>query len=147
MTQTVISERSAVGARHFGYVVGALVNVALLYLANIWPGWEAVPFLTAETLLVMGLVNASIVSNIVANAVYLVSDPPWLQALGSIVTTTIGLLAIVRIWQVFPFAFGTSSVDWTLVVRVMLIVSIVGSVIAIIVAFVKLVRCLGARTD
>lgn len=147
MTQTVISERSAVGARHFGYVVGALVNVALLYLANIWPGWEAVPFLTAETLLVMGLVNASIVSNIVANAVYLVSDPPWLQALGSMVTTTIGLLAIVRIWQVFPFAFGTSSVDWTLVVRVMLIVSIVGSVIAIIVAFVKLVRCLGARTD
>ncbi len=147
MTQTVISERSAVGARHFGYVVGALVNVALLYLANIWPGWEAVPFLTAETLLVMGLVNASIVSNIVANAVYLVSDPPWLQALGSIVTTTIGLLAITRIWQVFPFDFGGGSVDWSLVVRVMLIISIVGSVIAIVVAFVKLVRCLAARTD
>ena len=83
MTQTVTS-RSSVGARHFGYVVGALVNVGLLWLANIWPGWEAVPFLTAETILVLGLVNASIVSNIVANAVYLVSDPPWLQALGTL---------------------------------------------------------------
>ena len=146
MTQAVISERSGVGARHFGYVVGALVNVAMLCLANIWPGWEAVPFLTAGTLLVMGLVNASIVSNIVANTVYLVTDPPWLQALGSIVTTTIGLLALVRIWQVFPFDFGGGAVNWPLIVRVLLIVSIVGSVIAIIVAAVKLVRCLVART-
>lgn len=147
MTQTVISERSSVGIRRFGYVVGALVNVVLLCLANIWPGWEAVPFLTVETLLVIGMVNASIVSNIVANAVYLVNDTPLLQALGSIVTTTIGLLALVRIWQVFPFDLGGSSVDWPVAVRVVLIVSIVGSVIAIIVAFVKLVRCLVARSD
>ncbi len=107
----------------------------------------SVPFLTVETLLVIGMVNASIVSNIVANAVYLVNDTPLLQALGSIVTTTIGLLALVRIWQVFPFDLGGSSVDWPVAVRVVLIVSIVGSVIAIIVAFVKLVRCLVARSD
>jgi hypothetical protein len=147
MTQTVISERPGVGARRFGYVVGALVNVALLGFANIWPGWEAVPFLTAETPLVMGMVNASIVSNIVANAVFLVSDTPWLQALGSMVTTTIGMLALVRIWQVFPFDFASSSIDWPLVARVVLIVSIVGSIIAIIVAFIKFVKCVVARSD
>jgi hypothetical protein len=142
MTQTVTSERRGVGARRFGYIVGALVNAALLYLANIWPGWEAVPFLTAETLLVMTIVNASIVSNVVANVVYLVWDAPWLQALGSIVTTAIGLLALVRIWEVFPFDFNGSTVDWPLVVRILLVVSIIGSIIAIIVAFVKFVKCL-----
>jgi hypothetical protein len=140
MTQTVMTKRPSVTARRFGYVVGALVNVVMLYAANIWPGWAAVPFLNAETVLVMGIVNASIVSNVVANAAYLVSDPPWLQALGSMVTTTIGMLALVRIWQVFPFDFGASSVDWPLLVRAVLLVSIVGSGFAIIVAFVKFVK-------
>ena len=95
----------------------------------------------------MGLVNASIVSNLVANAVYLVSDPPWLRALGSMVTTTIGMLALVRIWQVFPFDFGDSSLDWPLVARAVLVVAIVGSNLAIVVAFVKFVKCVVPRSD
>lgn len=147
MTQTTTSKRPGLGTRRFGYVVGALINVAMLGFVNIWPGWEAVPFLTAETLLVLGIVNASIVSNIVANAIYLVNDPPWLQALGSIVTTTIGMLALLRIWQVFPFEFAGTSNDWPLVVRILLIVSIVGSIIAIIVGFVRLIKCVVAPTD
>lgn len=146
MTQTVTSERPTAAVRRLGYVVDALINVALLGLANIWPGWAAVPFLTAETLLVIGAVNAAIASNVVADVVYLISDPPWLRALGGMVTTTIGLLALVRIWQVFPFDFSGSSIDWSLVVRVVLIVAIVGSIIAIIVAFMKFISSVVARS-
>src|SRR6478672_11730588 len=123
MTQTMTYGRT-VAARRLGYGVGALVNVGLLYAVNIWPGWEVVPFLTAETASILGLVNLSIVSNLAANAVYLVDDAAWLKALGSILTTTVGMITLVRIWQVFPFDFGSSSFNWELVTRIILIIGI-----------------------
>ena len=140
MGRTAAPKRPAVATRRFGYVVAVLVNAALLYLVNGWPGWDAVPFLTADTRLVIGLVNASILVNLAANVVYVVRDPPWLKALGDVLTTTVGLVALLRIWQVFPFDFASSSFDWALVVRVLLGVAIVGSAIGIVAAFVSFVR-------
>lgn len=63
MTVKAEARRPQVGARRIGYAVAVLVNVALLYTINAWPGWEAVPFLTEDLRLVTGLVNASIVVN------------------------------------------------------------------------------------
>lgn len=131
--------RPPVAARRAGYVIAALVNVGLLYAVNSWPGWESVGFLTGDTRLVLGLVNASIVVGVLANLVYLWRDPVWLKALGDVVTTSVGLAAAVRLWQVFPFDFGTGF-DWTQVVRVVLVVGIVGSAIGILVAASTLVR-------
>jgi hypothetical protein len=131
MTQTM-TQRPTAADRRLGYGIGVLVNVALLYAVNIWPGWEAVPFLTADTASVLALVNLSIVANLAANAVYLVYDVAWLKALGTILTTTVGMITLVRIWQVFPFDFGSSSINWQLATRILLIIGIIGSDIAII---------------
>ena len=144
MTQTMTQSRG-VAARRAGYGIGALVNVGLLYIVNIWPGWEVVPFLTAETASVLVLVNLSIISNLAANAVYLVNDAAWLKALGTILTTTIGMITLVRIWQVFPFDFGSSSFNWELLTRIILIIGIVGSDIAIIAAFYAFVKSVVVR--
>src|SRR6478609_1252413 len=133
MTQTMTQSRG-VAARRAGYSDGALVKVGLLYVVNIWPGWVVVPFLTAETASVLVLVNLSIISNLAANAVYLVNDAAWLKALGTVLTTTVGMITLVRIWQVFPFDFGDSSFNWQLATRILLIIGIIGSDIAIIVA-------------
>ena len=51
-------------ARRSGYVVAAAVNAVLLYLVDVRPGWDAVPFLTADTTLVLGAVNASLVAGL-----------------------------------------------------------------------------------
>jgi hypothetical protein len=91
--------------------------------------------------LVLGLVNASMLVSIVANMV--VADPRWLKALGDIVTTAVGIAALVRMWQVFPFDFSGSSFDWALVVRVAMGVAIGGSAIALVVAFVSFVKSVG----
>ena len=146
MTQTM-TPRPTAAARRWGYGVGALVNVALLYAVNIWPGWEVVPFLTAETASVLVLVNLSIISNLTANAVYLVYDAAWLKSLGTVLTTTVGMITLVRIWQVFPFDFGDSSFNWQLVTRILLIIGIVGSDIGIIVAFIAFVKNVVARNS
>ncbi|MBH0122612.1 hypothetical protein I0Q12_25200, partial [Rhodococcus sp. CX] len=89
---------------------------------------------------VLGWVNASIVVGLVANLVYLVRDPRWLKALGDIATTAVGLVALLRIWQVFPFDFGADAFDWPLVVRILLGLVIVGSGIAILVTLFTAAR-------
>jgi len=147
MNRTQARKRPSAASRRFGYVVAVLVNAALLYAANVWPGWEAVPVLTGEMRLVMGLVNASIVVSLTANVAYLVRDPPWLKALGDLLTTAVGLVALLRIWQVFPFDFGDTTFDWTLVVRIVLVVAIVGSAIGILAAFVAFVKGAAGRSS
>src|SRR3954467_4855602 len=95
--------RPSVAARRFGYLVGAAVNALLLYLANVRPGWHVVPFLTEDFAQVLVWVNASLLAGVVTNLVYLAHDSRWLTSLGGLVTTGIGLAALVRILQVFPF--------------------------------------------
>lgn len=140
MTTAGVRRRPSATARRTGYLVAAAVNAVLLYLLNQSPGWEAVPFLTAQTPQVLPLVNASMAAGLVANLVYLFADPPRLRALGDLVTTGIGLAAMVKIWQVFPFSFDKGGIPWETVFRVALAVGIVGSAIAIVAALVALVR-------
>ena len=120
--------------------MAAVINGALLYLVNRRPGWDALPFLTSETPQVLGLVNAAIVAGIVVNLVYLFADPPRLRSLGDLVTTGIGLAAMVRIWQVWPISFTSGGFPWETVARWLVGIGIVGSAIGIVVAIVTLVR-------
>ncbi len=140
MEGTAPTRRRSGATRRVGYVLAALCDATLLYLVNVWPGWQAVSFLTEDTRQVLGLVNLSLAVGLVANLVYLAKDGPRLKALGDVVTTGIGLVVLVRIWQVFPFDFAGWSTDWSWLVRVLLGVGIVGSVIGIAVRFISLVR-------
>ena len=49
MTSHVSHTRPAVAGRRAGYAVAIAVNLVLLYLVNVAPGWQAVPFLTEST--------------------------------------------------------------------------------------------------
>jgi len=146
MTLTAPRHRPAVTTRRSGYVVPVLINAVLLYAANVWPGWEAVPFLTADTVLVMGLVNASIIVNLAANAAYVITDRPWFKALGTVLTSVVGFAAAARIWNVFPFDFTGSAVDWSILVRVVLGLAMVGSAIAAIVSVVTVAKSATTRS-
>lgn len=125
MTRTAPTRRQSVAARRAGYVIAIVINATLLYVVNVWPGWQAVSFLTEDTRQVLGLVNLSLAAGVVANVAYLAHDGPLLKALGDLVTTGIGLAAVVRVWQVFPFDFRGWSYDWSFLVHVLLMVGIV----------------------
>ena len=100
-TQPRRNTRPAPRARRFGYLVAVFVNLVLLLLIHGAPGWRTVGFLTADTPAILPWVTASLAAGVTANAVYLLSDPPRLVALGGIVTTSIGLGAQGRIWEIF----------------------------------------------
>lgn len=126
-------------ARRFGYLLAAAINGLMLVGANVWPGWDVVPFLSAEFASVLPLVNTSIAVGLVANLVYVVDDRRRVKALGDLATTAVGLVVMVRLWEVFPFDFSGSTFDWELVARVLLGLGVVGSAIGIVVALVQLV--------
>lgn len=124
--------------RRSAYAGSLVVNLVMLWLVNGWPGWEAVPFLTQSAVLVIGAVNAAIIVRALADLVNLVVDLPRVRALGDIVSIAFGLVAVVRWWQVFPFDFTGTA--WETVARVVLAIGIVGSVVGIIEACVRLVN-------
>jgi hypothetical protein len=141
MTTTTETKRPSTTSRRAGYVVAGVINAVMLWLIHVWPGWDVVPFLTADFKAVLWLVDLTLAVTIALNLLYLVRDPKWLTAAGAVVTTAVGLAASVRILQVFPFDFGGSGF-WPVVFRVLLWVAIVGSVIAIITNTVTAIRAL-----
>ncbi|TDO69175.1 hypothetical protein EV651_101214 [Kribbella sp. VKM Ac-2571] len=131
--------RPSRASRRTGYVFATVFNAAALYAIHFWPGWQQLSFLTSETQQILGWVTASLIAGLGANVVYLLVDPPQLKALGDLVITGVGLVAIIRVWQVFPFDFGDASFDWALMLRIMLGIGFFGSILAMIVQFVVLV--------
>jgi hypothetical protein len=134
------TNRPGIVARRFGYAVAVLVNLTVLYVLNIRPGWQTFSFLTSDTPHVLMLVNISMLAGIAANAVYFITDRSWVKPLGDLATTAIAIAVLIRIWQVFPFDFASAWVNWGLVVRAMLVVSIVGTSIGLVVYTVSLMR-------
>jgi hypothetical protein len=132
--------RPPAATRRVGHLAGVLVTAVMFYLVNVSPGWEAVPFLTADTERVLGLVNASLLAGVLAGLVYTLTDPAWVRAAGGLVTTAIGVAALVRLWQVFPFDFSDASIDWAPWMRAAIVLGLVGSAIGVIANVVTLVR-------
>lgn len=146
MTSTASTARSSGASRRVGYGVAVAINGVLLYLVNVWPGWQIIPFLTEDFRDVLGLVNASLVAGMVVNLFNLLLDRRWVRALGDLVTLGIGLAGLVLFWQVFPFDFP-GGFDWSLLVRIVIVLAMIGTVIGIIVQIVTLVRSLAGQGD
>ena len=136
-TRDLAKPRPARATRRVGYTIAMLVNAAMLYGVNVWPGWDAVPFLTQETEDVLTLVNISIMANLTVNAGLLLWDPPRMKALGDLVAIVVGLVAMVAIWRVFPLDLSS---DWETMARILLVVGMLGSMIGILSALGKVVR-------
>ncbi|GAB3250916.1 hypothetical protein [Nocardioides dilutus] len=139
-TTTVQKPRAARGARRFGYVVAVAVNLAMLALIHAWPGWDVVPFLTPQTTDVLPFVDASIVTSILVNTLYVVRDGRGVKASGDLVTNLVSMLSLIRMWQVWPFDFDGVWAGWQPLTYVLLAVATIGTAIAALVQVATLVR-------
>ncbi|MEW1805861.1 hypothetical protein [Pseudarthrobacter sp. NPDC080039] len=137
-----MAERTSIHPSRSGSVGSAVVNALLLYGINIWPGWQVLPFLTADMARVLDLINATLVAGIIVNVVCAVIRSRALLALGNLVAMGIGLAAVLRLWEFFPFDFGGSWSGWPVLVRVFLVLGIVGSIIGAVAEIINLFRAL-----
>jgi hypothetical protein len=146
MTSTASTRKTSSASRRVGYAFAIAINGVLLYLVNVWPGWQIIPFLTADFREVLGLVNASLIAGMLVNFFNLLLDWRWVRAVGDLVTLGIGLAGLVLFWQVFPFDFP-GGFDWSLLVRIVIVLAMVGTVIGMIVQVVTLIRSLAGSRE
>jgi len=126
-------------ARRVGYAAAVVVNMVLLFLLNVRPGWQVASFLTEDTPQVLVLLNLSLLAGVVANLVYVLADGPWVKTVGDLTTTTIGMAVLIRVWYVFPFDFAAYAVNWGLIVRAVTALGLAGMGIALIVHTIALI--------
>ena len=127
-----------------GHLAVALVNAALLFLLHARPGWQEMSFLTGNASAVLGVVDLALVTGLVLNLLYLVRDPRWLTTAGTVVTTALGIVVMVRLWDVFPFDVADGS-GWSLALRTVLVVGIAGAAIGLVVTLAILAKVLRTR--
>jgi hypothetical protein len=123
-------------ARRAGYLVAAAINGVIWYLANIHPTWHAVSVLTANARLVLPWFNLSWLATMAANLVYVAYDPRWLVAAGNVLTTTLGLAALISLLSVFPFDFPAPA--RTTAAHVLLVLATIGTAIGVLVFLIRL---------
>lgn len=128
------------GQRRFGHLVAIVVDAVMLWGAHQLLGRGWFPFVTEAWTAVLPLVTASLIVAIVANVLLAGYDGPWLKAPLNVVQAVLGIVVSARMWQVFPFDFSGYDFPWTAVARVLIVLSIVGSAIAILAELRRLVR-------
>jgi hypothetical protein len=128
------------GARRTGYVAATAVNLGLLWLLHVAPGWEAVTFLTAGFAGVTGLLTASLVAGVLVNLLYVVTDPPEVKRLGDAVTAAFACAVLARTWALFPFDLAGRWAGWDTALRVVLGFLTVVTAIAVIANLAELLR-------
>lgn len=134
-------------ARHWGYLFAAVGHLLLLWLVNVWPGWQAVPILTDATTQVLPILNASFIVGFVLNVTYVLVDLSGWRLFGQVVTTAVSIAVLIRTLQVFPFDFGEPASIWDPLVRGLLIFLIVASAVGLLGLVVRLFRVLAGNTD
>ncbi|HEY7174551.1 MAG TPA: hypothetical protein VH442_06515 [Micromonosporaceae bacterium] len=140
-----VSRRPSPVARRVGYVIAAVINVVIWYLVNVHPTWHAVRVLTLDTRLVVPWFNLSWFATMAVNLLFVAYDPRWLVAAGNVLTTTLGLVALISLMTVFPFDFPTQG--WTTAAHALLIVAIVGSAFGVVIYLIKLATAMLGRSD
>jgi hypothetical protein len=142
---TRTSRRPPHGARRFGYLLGAAINVLLLWFVTVQPGWRWVPFLTEDFVEVVGLVIFSLIVGATVNLVYLAADPRWLKYLGDAVTAAIACVILARMWAIFPIDLGERWGGWETTARVLIALACLGTGIAVVANLAQAARTLTER--
>jgi hypothetical protein len=120
------------------YVAAVLINLGLLFVVNNLLAWNVPSFLTEDFTQVLWLIDISLLTTVVVNLVYLIYDPAWFKSVCQIGLNVISLSVIALMFLVFPFDFSSSQFDWAPVTRVVLILTMVGTIAGMVVELVKL---------
>jgi hypothetical protein len=124
--------------KKFGYGIAIAINVVMLIVVQNILEWGWLPFLTEEFANLVPWISFSLAASIVANSVYLFNDSRAVKSTGQIVVNLITIVVTYQVFTVFPFDFSGSSFDWSLVLRILLILGMVGAGIGTLTEVYKL---------
>lgn len=125
--------------KRFGYLLAAIANSVLLWVAHQLVDWGWPSFLTADFEMVLGLVTAALIAGIAVDLLLMVHHEGRLKVLTDLVTAGFALAVGLRMLEVFPFDFAGYANDWSGLVLVAVIVGIAAAGIAVVVNVIQLV--------
>jgi len=128
------------GTGRFGFLMGALFNGLLIWVAHNLLDWGFPPFLTDAFDDALPAVTASLVVAIVANGLRIIYPARWFVTATEVLVVIVNFYATVVMWRVFPFDFSEYQFRWDLVMRAFLILALVGTAIGLIGQVLKLLR-------
>ena len=136
---TRATRRAPRSARRVGYVLGLALNLLILWLVTVEPGWRIVPILSEDFGEVVGLLIVSLLVGAAVNLVYLAADPRWLQHLGEALTAAIACVVLARMWSLFPIDLGGWNA-WEPALRVVIGLACLGTGIGVVANLAQAIR-------
>ena len=129
------------------YIFAVIFNIVFLVVVNKVPDWN-ISFITDSFPDILWALNTSIAVSAAGNLVLIFFHPRFLHHLLNAVFSGFAILATSVMLSVFPFDFSEVVGEWlNTLIRVLLIVGIVGSAIAVVVHLVKAVGALFGRRE
>lgn len=122
----------------------ALANAVVLVAAVRYLNPSTLSFLTEEIDQVAPFIRLALLVSLIGNIVRLWFSPSWFVGLTDVLATLAGLVATVRLFQIFPFTFNDAPSLWTMVLRVLLIMAMVGAAFGIVLSAGRLLAMRGA---
>jgi hypothetical protein len=124
--------------RRVGYAVAIVGNAMLVYVVHHLLEWGWPHFLSPRFDEVVPIITLALVASIIANTVFVFFDPDWLRALAGSITSAIGFVAALWLYQTFPFDFSTYERDWSTLARLVVMSVMLGAAIGLVVESGKL---------
>lgn len=124
-----------------GYAVGIvflLVMLQILHADEVWRPWLG-GIVTERWDEVLWVIDLSLWTQIVGNALLLVARPRRLRRLVSLANAVMAAVSAVVFFQVYPYDFSILFEGLDVVVKVLIAIGIAGSVIAALVHLVRFV--------
>ncbi len=126
--------------RRFGYIITIIVHVALFYVVNNLLNWN-LQFVKEEWLEVIGILNISILLNIIIYSLFVGYDQRSFYYGGRFALDIISIVVMYRLFVIMPFDFnGLYELNWlNTVFPIVMLVGIIGTIISIIVRTFKFI--------
>lgn len=119
------------------YIASAIVNLILIWVWSHLRGW--LPFLTDSFAAVLPLFYISFAATALSNLIFLLYDNPLFKGLVKVGINLFSIAVMITMYFVFPFDFSAYSMNWDLIVRIIILVGIFGTALGTFVEFITIV--------
>lgn len=123
--------------RKIGYLIAIIFLLVFLYIFNHLYEW-GLSFLTEDYHHVLWYIQLSIYASIFIHVIFFVYDEKWFRHLLKAGANVFSSLSIIMIYVIYPFDFGSASVDK--IIKIVLLVVMIISLISIVTELFQAVK-------
>ena len=116
------------------YISAIIINLVLIWVWTHLPAWLS--FLTSSFSAVLTLFYISFVASILVNLILALNDQSAIRGLLKTALNIFNIIVLITLYYTFPFDFSHyANANWDQIVRILLLIGIFGTGVAVIVEF------------